>query len=204
MEKRLDDIRTYVQRLAAVLEPEETLLLDQNQVTLRAADQEVSEDIFIPERKTLAERIRESMFIYLQDLNRGNPKELILPLEIPGEDWKEKLTHYCQEIIDLNPRLKTNGQFLEAYYQLGSLMDEKEWSEAAKKKLRLHFSTGKGKIVTKMSKRAYQLFNARGEWYMYMLEHINISILEKMYEEYFTYLLLTEAQNRRSDEMSFP
>ncbi|CAG8779372.1 21836_t:CDS:1, partial [Racocetra persica] len=50
----------YVQRLAAVLEPEEMLLLDRDQVTLRVADQEVSEDIFIPERMTLDERIRES------------------------------------------------------------------------------------------------------------------------------------------------
>ncbi|CAG8839836.1 15867_t:CDS:1, partial [Racocetra persica] len=60
MEKRLDDIRAYVQRLAAVLEPEEMLLLDRDQVMLCVADQEVSEDIFIPERMTLAERIRES------------------------------------------------------------------------------------------------------------------------------------------------
>ncbi|CAG8833782.1 7304_t:CDS:1, partial [Racocetra persica] len=102
-----------------VLEPEEILLLDWDQVMLRVADQEVFEDIFIPERITLAERIRESIFIYLQDLNCGNPKELILPLKILGEDWEEKLTHCCQEIIDLNLRLKTNGQFLEAYYQLG-------------------------------------------------------------------------------------
>ncbi|CAG8848523.1 560_t:CDS:1, partial [Racocetra persica] len=96
MEKQLDDIRAYVQRLATVLEPEKMLLLDRDQVTLRVADQEVSKDIFIPKRMILAERIRESMFIYLQDLNRRNPKELILPLEIPGEDWEEKLTHCCQ------------------------------------------------------------------------------------------------------------
>ncbi|CAG8766697.1 9102_t:CDS:1, partial [Racocetra fulgida] len=52
MENRLNDIRTYVQRLAAVLDPGELILLDCDQVTLQVADQEVSENIVIPERKT--------------------------------------------------------------------------------------------------------------------------------------------------------
>ncbi|RIB03820.1 hypothetical protein C2G38_2224002 [Gigaspora rosea] len=116
------------------------------------------------------------MIIYIQDLNRGDPQEPILPFEVPGEDWDKRLAHCCQAIIRLNPRLKTNAQVLETYYQLGSVMAEKEWGETAKRKLRTYFSMGKGKIVAKMSKR-------------------------KMYEEDFTDHLLKKAQDQRRIEM---
>ncbi|RIB26664.1 hypothetical protein C2G38_2162795 [Gigaspora rosea] len=136
------------------------------------------------------------MIVYIQDLNRGDPQEPILPFEVPGENWDEKLAYCCQAIIRLNPRLKTNAQVLETYYQLGSVMAEKEWGETAKKKLQTYFTMGKGKIVAKMSKRVHQLFTTRGEWYMYLVGHVTISILEKMYEEDFTDLLLKEAQDQ--------
>ncbi|RIB17382.1 hypothetical protein C2G38_2187382 [Gigaspora rosea] len=55
----------------------------------------------------------------------------------------------------------------------------------------------KRKSMWKISKRVYQLFNARGEKYLYLVEHINITILEKMYDEDFTDRLLPDAWTRR-------
>ncbi|CAG8773202.1 23554_t:CDS:1, partial [Gigaspora margarita] len=77
-----------------------------------------------------------------------------------------------------------------------SVIAKKEWGETTKRKLRIYFSIGKRKIVAKMSKRVHQLFTTRGEWYMYLIEHITIFILEKMYEENFTNHLLKEAQDQ--------
>ncbi|CAG8689643.1 8910_t:CDS:2 [Gigaspora margarita] len=53
-----------------------------NRVTLRTNNQEVSDHVVIPERRTLAERIHDNMFTYIQDLDCGDPQEPILLFEI--------------------------------------------------------------------------------------------------------------------------
>ncbi|CAG8445839.1 7863_t:CDS:2 [Scutellospora calospora] len=180
MEQRLETIRSHVQKLVAVLNSDELVILNRNHVTLQTSDQEVSEYLQIPEKKTAAEKIQESMPIYLHDLNRRNPTSLILPFETPGENWDEKLAYSCQAILALDARKKSNAQTLEAYYRIGK----------------------KGKTVWKISKRVYQLFTIRGEGYLYLVEHINITILEKMYDEDFSDQLLEEAQALRREEVN--
>ncbi|CAG8811552.1 41593_t:CDS:1, partial [Gigaspora margarita] len=41
--------------------------------------QEVTELISLPERKTMAEKIRENMTTYLLDLDYEEPKDFVLP-----------------------------------------------------------------------------------------------------------------------------
>ncbi|RIB06394.1 hypothetical protein C2G38_2217234 [Gigaspora rosea] len=152
MEQRLIYIRTYVQRLATVLEPDEIVILDQGCVIFR-----------IPEQKAL-EQI-------------GELDSLVLPIEGPGEDCDEKLTYACQEILDLNTQRKPNSQILEAYYKLGALLAEKGWNDASRKKFNI------------------------GEGYLYVVKHINITILEKIYDKDFLNKLLVEAWAQRQGEL---
>ncbi|RIB29714.1 hypothetical protein C2G38_2027510 [Gigaspora rosea] len=147
---------------------------------LHSNNQEVSNHVVIPVRRTLAKRIHKTMIIYIQDLNRGDPQEPILPFKVPGEDWDERLAYCYQAIIRLNPRLRTNAHVLETYYQLGSIMAEKEWGETAKRKLRLISQWGKEKLSQKC-RREYINSLLPGEWYMYLVEHVTIFILEKIY-----------------------
>ncbi|CAG8617514.1 17075_t:CDS:2, partial [Gigaspora margarita] len=100
MEQRLRDIRTYVQRLATILELDEIVILDQNCVILRTLEQEATKQI-------------------------GELDNLVLPLKSLGEDWDEKLAYACQEIFNLNTQRKLNSQILEAYYKLGALLAKK-------------------------------------------------------------------------------
>ncbi|CAG8729380.1 24_t:CDS:2, partial [Racocetra fulgida] len=53
----------------------EEITMDCDQVTLKNFDQEISEYIILPERKTYAKRIRENMHKYLQNLNHGTTSE---------------------------------------------------------------------------------------------------------------------------------
>ncbi|CAG8556122.1 37540_t:CDS:2 [Gigaspora margarita] len=108
---------------------------------------EVSEYVIIPEKKTLSRRIRESIFIYLQNLNCGNPKDPFIPFEIPGEDWDKKLDNSCQKLLELNTQKKLNALILEAYYQMGTILAEKEWNDATRKRLNSYFRTEKRKSV---------------------------------------------------------
>ncbi|CAG8548259.1 810_t:CDS:1, partial [Gigaspora margarita] len=60
--------------------------------------------------KTIAEKIRKNMAIYLQDLDQKEPKDFILPPEIPGGNWNKKLAYLCQEILNLNMQGKSNSK----------------------------------------------------------------------------------------------
>ncbi|RIB11996.1 hypothetical protein C2G38_2042202 [Gigaspora rosea] len=153
--------------------------------------------------KLILDAIHESTIGGHMDLNRGDSRDPFMLFEIPGEDWDRKLDHFCRKLLELNTQKKSNAQILEAYYQMGTILAEKEWNDATKKKLNFYFWIEKRKSVWKISKRVYQLFNARGEEYLYLVEHINITILEKMYDEDFTDRLLPEAQIRRQDELYY-
>ncbi|RIB29850.1 hypothetical protein C2G38_2154362 [Gigaspora rosea] len=119
IERRLENIKILVQKLVATLEPDELVLLDQDRVTLRTNNQEVSDNVVIPKRRTLAERIHKNMSIYMQDLDHGDPQEPILPFEIPAENWDE------------------------------NVMAERECGEIANRKLRTYFQLEKGKLLQK-------------------------------------------------------
>ncbi|CAG8797704.1 2575_t:CDS:2, partial [Gigaspora margarita] len=73
-------------------------------------------------------------------------------------------------------------------------LDQKEWSDVSRKKFNSYFPQAKEKAVWRISKRVYQLFSTRGEKYLYVVEHINIMVLEKMYDEDFSDRLLVEAR----------
>ncbi|CAG8499713.1 12010_t:CDS:2 [Cetraspora pellucida] len=146
---------------AAALEISKEIILNCDHVTLKIADQEISEYISVSEKKTQAEKIRENLYIYLLDLNCRNTLNPIMPLETPKEKWDEKLA---------------NG-----------------WNEAAKRELHSYFKAVRSHTVLKIIKKTYQLFFTCGEWYILIMEHINISTLEKMYDEDFTDCLLVEA-----------
>ncbi|RIB15909.1 hypothetical protein C2G38_2318114 [Gigaspora rosea] len=161
MEQRLEAIRSHVQKLAVILKYGELMILDRDRVTLRTTEEEVSEYVIIPEKRTLSGRIQKNMSIYLQDLNRGDSRDPFMSFEIPGEDWDRKLDHSCRKLLELNIQKKSNAQILEAYYQKGTILAEKEWNDATKKKLNSYFRMEKRKSVWKISKRVYQLFNAR-------------------------------------------
>ncbi|CAG8722070.1 982_t:CDS:2, partial [Cetraspora pellucida] len=186
---------------AAALEIGEEIILNCNHVMLKTADQEISEYILASKKKMQAEKIRENIYKYLLDLNHENPLNPIMLLETPGEKWNERLANVSWKIFEMNLRIKLNGYILEVYYRMESILAEKRWNEAAKRELRSYFKAGRSHMVLKISKRVYQLFVTHGEWHILMVEHINISILEKMYDEDFIDRLLVEACTQRKEEI---
>ncbi|RIB04429.1 hypothetical protein C2G38_2222438 [Gigaspora rosea] len=158
---------------------DETVIVDRDQVILRTSIQEIAEFMTLLERKTMAKKIRKNLNIYLQDLDCEEPTDFNLTPEVPAGSWDEKLTYVCQEILNLNIQGKLNTYILEAYYQVGSVLMEKRWSNVSRKKFNSYFSQAKGKAVWRIAKRVYQLFSARGEKYLYLVEHISITVLAK-------------------------
>ncbi|CAG8838337.1 35730_t:CDS:2, partial [Gigaspora margarita] len=137
MERQLESIKSQVQRIATTLNEDESVSIERDLVTLQMITQKVTEYISIPARKTMAKKIRENITTYLLDLDCEEPRDFMLPPEVSGETWDEKLAL-------------------------------------------------KGKAVWRISKRVYQLFSTRGEEYLYIVEHISITVLEKMYDEDFS------------------
>ncbi|CAG8838467.1 24049_t:CDS:1, partial [Gigaspora margarita] len=88
-----------------------------------------------------------------------------------------------------------------AYYKLEALLAEKGWNNASRKKFNTYFLPEKRKAIWKILKRVHQLFVAREEGYLYIVEHINITILEKMYNEDFLDILLVKAHAQRQGEL---
>lgn len=177
MERRLESIKAQLQRIATILNEGESVFIERDRVTLQTTTQKITEFISIPARKTMAEKIRENITTYLLDLDREEPRDFVLPPEVPGETWDEKLDRSCRDILSLNAQGKSNSQILEAYYQMGSVLTEKGWSDVSRKKFNPYFPQAKGKAVWRISKRVYQLFSTRGEEYLYVVEHINITVL---------------------------
>ncbi|CAG8840791.1 38010_t:CDS:2 [Gigaspora margarita] len=60
MEQQLRDIQTYIQRLAAILEPDEIVILDQDCIILHTQELEASEQIVPLERRTPAEKFEKT------------------------------------------------------------------------------------------------------------------------------------------------
>ncbi|CAG8699671.1 3122_t:CDS:2 [Gigaspora margarita] len=87
--------KTYIQKLATILELDEIVILDQSCVILHTLEQEASEQIVLLERRTPAEKIRENLYTYLQDLNQGELDKLVLSTESLREDWDKKLVYTC-------------------------------------------------------------------------------------------------------------
>ncbi|CAG8802415.1 27808_t:CDS:2 [Gigaspora margarita] len=118
---------------------------------------------------------------------------------------KEEVSEYVviPEKRTLSGRIRENMCIYlnQIYYQMGMVLTEKEWNDTTRKKLNSYFRTEKRKSIWKILKRVYQLFTARGEEYLYLVEHINITILEKMYNEDFSDRLLPEAWARRQEEL---
>ncbi|CAG8838359.1 12804_t:CDS:2, partial [Gigaspora margarita] len=75
--------------------------------------QEILEQIVLPKRKTSVEKIRENLYMYLQDLN---------------------------QVCDLNTQRKMKSQILETYFKLEAILAEKGWNDVGKKKFNEYFS----------------------------------------------------------------
>ncbi|CAG8608467.1 21563_t:CDS:1, partial [Racocetra persica] len=58
-------------------------------------------------------------------LDRKELKDLVLPPEILGENWNEKLAYSCQAILNLKMQMKFNSQILKLYYQIETILAEK-------------------------------------------------------------------------------
>ncbi|CAG8854516.1 26638_t:CDS:2, partial [Gigaspora margarita] len=77
----------------------------------------------------------------------------------------------------------------ELYFQIGELLAKKGWCDTTIK-LNVHFSDSKGKLVGRIAKRVYLLFNARGQSNIQSVQAINISVLEHIAEKDFESLLV--------------
>ncbi|CAG8835266.1 4836_t:CDS:2, partial [Cetraspora pellucida] len=155
------------------MEPDEELEVKEGEVIFRYQDQEIHEGFGRTERRTKAQQIHDHLALYLQDLDHPMGTELAMPIKAAGETWSEKLSNMCSDVEDLNPRTLSTAEVLETYYKVGSLLFEK----------------------------VYMLFAVRGEWCMRQVQHISISVLERMLEGDFSGAMLAEAGRLREEKI---
>ncbi|CAG8746742.1 2096_t:CDS:2, partial [Gigaspora margarita] len=91
IKQRLESIKSQVQRIATTLNEGKSVFIEHDWVTLQTTTQKVTKFILIPERKTMPKKIKENMTTYLLDLDYEEPRDFMLPLEVPGETWNDKL-----------------------------------------------------------------------------------------------------------------
>ncbi|RIB25977.1 hypothetical protein C2G38_2164639 [Gigaspora rosea] len=64
-----------------------------------------------------------------------------------AEQEDEKFANSYQKQLGLNAQKKSNAQTLEAYYQMGTILAEKEWNETTRRKLNSYFTPEKRKSI---------------------------------------------------------
>ncbi|CAG8672754.1 4842_t:CDS:2, partial [Ambispora leptoticha] len=164
MEQRLETLRRTIQQLVDRMNPEEELEIKGTRVTLRNQDQEIGETFGRTTKKSKAQQIHDDMHLYLRDLDRPVGFGPVLPVEVAGATWNEKLIQACDDVENLNPRAQFNAHVLETYYKVGSLLFEFGWGDEARKRLAQQLPGSKGSLVWKIAKRTYLLFSTRGEY----------------------------------------
>ncbi|CAG8796820.1 29852_t:CDS:2, partial [Gigaspora margarita] len=111
------------------------------------------------------EYIKEISALYLNDLKQKEKIKILITSPVIENNWEEKLTYLCE------------------------LLAEKGWCDTTSK-LSVHFSNSKGKLVGRIAKRVYLLFNAREQSNIQFVQAINISVLERIAKKDFESLLV--------------
>ncbi|RHZ66303.1 hypothetical protein Glove_308g27 [Diversispora epigaea] len=142
-----------------------------------------------------AQRIRKNLELYKEDLKRNSTVPYSFPV-IYGNNWETKINEICLEIQKEHmPNVK-----LQRFYQLGVLLEEKNWNELARAELKKYYSITKIREVWKSSSRIYQLYSARGVQNLFEAKHISPFILNRMLKENFD-VLLKEAKETGFHEL---
>ncbi|CAG8812179.1 33539_t:CDS:2, partial [Gigaspora margarita] len=176
IEKRLESIQPNLQQLIRKLKDGEELIIRPNQVILKIGEQEYIKEISGEKRRTPTQRIHDNLALYLNDLKQKEEIKILITSPVIGNNWEEKLTYLCNILKKL-------------YFQIGELLAEKGWYNTTSK-LSVHFLDSKGKLVGRIAKRVYLLFNARGQSNIQSIQAINILVLEHIAEKDFESLLV--------------
>ncbi|RIB05585.1 hypothetical protein C2G38_2219271 [Gigaspora rosea] len=87
------------QLLVNKLNADEELEIKGRRVIFKSEGQ-VLEETIKRSRRNKAQQIHENMTLYLQDLNQISEIEPIIPIELTGRTWEEKLSNVCDLIVE--------------------------------------------------------------------------------------------------------
>ncbi|CAG8727510.1 24893_t:CDS:1 [Dentiscutata erythropus] len=158
IKERLEFIHSKIQPIIKKLKNGEELIIRPNHVTLKIRNQEYVKEINSKKKKSHAKRIHENLPLYIENLKRKGVTEILMSHIPIGNNWDKKFAYLCNILKDEKPNNRSNSDFLEIYFQLGKLLDEKGWSDEALNMLNLYFIDSRGKLISRIAEKTYLLF----------------------------------------------
>lgn len=153
-------------------------------------------DIEDPKQKSNAEKLRQRMSNFLEDVRRE--ENITRKIEVSrGMTWEEKVSFTCSKIS--MTRTDQIAQ-LPSYYSLGALLEEKAWSKEAKGLVQRILPT-KFQDTLFIAQRAYLLYTTCGPSHLFTTQHITPYALLRLYKEDFL-KLREEAQSIVQQELT--
>jgi len=135
-----------------------------------------------------------------QDLMRPVDYSYQLPdYVVANED--ERLQKLIQIVKQSSFRRTNVHDRLKVYFYLGEILSLRGWVRKDNQLLQHHFGERSAKEVKKTAKRVFELFNARGIYWLTSVTYIKPTYLAQMEETDFYEILLPEARQLRHNEM---
>src|SRR6266498_5084506 len=135
-----------------------------------------------------------------QDLMRSVDYSYQLPdYVVANED--ERLQKLIQIVKQSSFRRTNVHDRLKVYFYLGEILSLRGWVRKDNQLLQHHFGERSAKEVKKTAKRVFELFNARGIYWLTSVMYIKPTYLAQMEETDFYEILLPEARQLRHNEM---
>ena len=169
------------------IDPNAILIITSSQVTYQGKTSNVEETSPL----TDAQRIRQKLALYFEDLNNPN-MELKDIVAVNGNNKEEKIKSICRKIKLFEDNNRQIYKQLEYCYRLGELLCIDNWGNYSANFLCQELGIRKGKEAFKVAQRTFELYNARGIWNIFQVKHISYRVLARMYESDFK-LLMQEA-----------
>ncbi|CAG8844462.1 18843_t:CDS:2, partial [Racocetra persica] len=155
------------------LKDREEITIRQNHVTIRVGELEFTKELSRDGKKTHTQRIHENLPSYLKDLDQLGIENPIISNLVIRNNWVEKFAYLCNILKDEKFNKRTNSDSLEL----------------------------RGKLISRIAKRVFLLFNAHGQNIIQAVQDLNISILLHMSKRDFNEVLLVEAKWLRDEEI---
>jgi hypothetical protein len=150
-------------------------------------------------KRNHADEINEKIPLLISDLR--NESVDLTPLPDPfGDNWEDQVINACNEINQISTNTRNDDQ-LKHYYQLGSLLAQRDFSTEAKDFTKTYLLSNRIPGSSLIAQRVYTLYSTRGTWNIKETKNITCYVLRYINEVDFQGVLLPEAADAKIREL---
>lgn len=163
-----------------------------NYVTTINLDELMNDNNGLSEEETLLTRCK-------RDLEQAKAEDFNFP-EYRNLEEAERLHCLIKKLNKTQFRQKSATERLEIYYYLGEVLASRGWIRTDKRKLQEQFEKRTTKEIIRTARRIYELFEARGIAYLYVITYIRPTYIIQLKEEEFYGELIPFARKLKEKE----